>query len=170
MFIIPSAAAQNIQTMLVGRFLDGIAGSAFLSVAAGTVSDLFIPAQIQKPMMVYTLAPFFGPVLGPMVGGFINSWASWSVDPIPYRDISAANENQALVILYPNNLELLGVYGRSFCSRDIPSRSPCTESRSSPQEHRKLLIPFGIRACTSLTASLRGPSAIHLSTVPTPPP
>ena len=76
-FIIPSAAAQNIQTMLVGRFLDGIAGSAFLSVAAGTVADLFVPAQIQKPMIVYTLAPFFGPVLGPLVGGFINSYTSW---------------------------------------------------------------------------------------------
>jgi MFS family permease len=76
-FIIPSAVAQNIQTMLIGRFLDGIAGSAFLSVAAGTVADLFVPAEIQKPMMAFTLAPFFGPVLGPVVGGFINSFISW---------------------------------------------------------------------------------------------
>ena len=76
-FTIPSAAAQNIQTMLVARFLDGIAGSAFLSVAAGTVADLFLPAEIQKPMMAYTLAPFLGPVLGPLVGGFINSYTSW---------------------------------------------------------------------------------------------
>jgi MFS family permease len=76
-FIIPSAAAQNIQTMLVGRFFDGVAGSAFLSVAAGTVSDLFLPGDIQKPMMVYTLAPFLGPVLGPLVGGFINSFTTW---------------------------------------------------------------------------------------------
>lgn len=62
--------------MLVGRFLDGIAGSAFLNVAAGTVADLFVPAEIQKPMMFYTLAPFLGPVLGPLVGGFINSFAT----------------------------------------------------------------------------------------------
>jgi MFS family permease len=27
--------------MLVGRFLDGIAGSAFMAVAGGTVGDLF---------------------------------------------------------------------------------------------------------------------------------
>ncbi|KAI4924283.1 uncharacterized protein J4E92_007364 [Alternaria infectoria] len=31
----------NIQTMLVARFLDGLAGSAFLSVAGGTVGDMF---------------------------------------------------------------------------------------------------------------------------------
>jgi hypothetical protein len=39
--MIPCAVAQNIQTMLVGRFLDGLAGSAFLSVAGGTVGDMF---------------------------------------------------------------------------------------------------------------------------------
>lgn len=39
--MIPCAVAQNIQTMLVARFLDGLAGSAFLSVAGGTVGDMF---------------------------------------------------------------------------------------------------------------------------------
>jgi MFS family permease len=77
MFEIPSAAAQNIQTMLIGRFLDGLAGSAFMSVAAGTVTDLFRPSQIQKPMMAYTLSPLIGPVLGPLLGGFINSFTTW---------------------------------------------------------------------------------------------
>lgn len=77
MFIIPCAAAQNIQTMLVGRFLDGIAGSAFLTVAGGTVSDLFIPGEIQAPMILYTIAPFFGPILGPVIGGFINQFTTW---------------------------------------------------------------------------------------------
>jgi MFS family permease len=81
-FLIPSAAAQNIQTMLVGRFLDGLAGSAFLTVAAGTVYDLFIPAQIQAPMMLFTVTPFLGPVLGPVVGGFINQFSTWFV-PLP---------------------------------------------------------------------------------------
>lgn len=32
-WIIPCAVAKNIETMLVSRFIDGIAGSAFLSVA-----------------------------------------------------------------------------------------------------------------------------------------
>lgn len=40
-FMIPCAVAHNIQTMLVARFLDGLAGSAFLSVAGGTVGDMF---------------------------------------------------------------------------------------------------------------------------------
>lgn len=76
-FLIPSAVAQNIQTMLVARFLTGFAGSAFLSVAAGTVADLFIPSQIQAPMTFFTVCPFIGPVLGPAVGGFINQFTTW---------------------------------------------------------------------------------------------
>ncbi|KAG9233387.1 bicyclomycin resistance protein [Amylocarpus encephaloides] len=77
LFLVPCAAAQNIQTMLVGRFLNGLVGSAFLTVAAGTVADLFASSEIEEPMMLYTAAPFIGPVLGPVIGGFINSFASW---------------------------------------------------------------------------------------------
>ncbi|KAG0645429.1 Efflux pump atB ame [Hyphodiscus hymeniophilus] len=77
MFLIPCAAAQNVQTMLIARFLDGVAGSAFLTVAGGTVSDLFAPADIQAPMILYTIAPFLGPVLGPVLGGFINQFTTW---------------------------------------------------------------------------------------------
>ncbi|KIW32676.1 uncharacterized protein PV07_04205 [Cladophialophora immunda] len=76
-WLIPCAAAQNIQTLLVGRFLNGLSGSAFLGVAAGTVVDMFVPAQLLIPMTVFTGAPFVGPALGPIMGGFINSFTDW---------------------------------------------------------------------------------------------
>lgn len=69
--------SENIQTILVARFLDGLAGSAFLSVAGGTVGDLFNKEQLQLPMMVYTASPFIGPSIGPLLGGFINQYTSW---------------------------------------------------------------------------------------------
>jgi predicted MFS family arabinose efflux permease len=74
---IPCAVGQNMQTILVGRFLSGLAGSAFLSVAAGTVSDLFVPAKVGPPMMLFTMSPFIGPPLGPLLGGLINEFTSW---------------------------------------------------------------------------------------------
>ena len=40
-WLIPCAVARNIETMLIARFFDGLAGSAFLSVAGGTVGDMF---------------------------------------------------------------------------------------------------------------------------------
>jgi multidrug resistance protein len=76
-WLIPSAVAQNIQTMLIARFIDGLAGSAFLSVAGGTVGDLFNREELQAPMMIFTAAPFIGPSVGPLIGGFINQYASW---------------------------------------------------------------------------------------------
>ncbi|KAH8601211.1 major facilitator superfamily domain-containing protein, partial [Bisporella sp. PMI_857] len=76
-WLIPSAVAKNIETMLVARFLDGLSGSAFLSVAGGTVGDMFRREDLQLPMMVYTASPFIGPSLGPLIGGFINQNTSW---------------------------------------------------------------------------------------------
>ena len=70
-WLIPCAVAKNISTELVARFIDGMAGSAFLSVAGGTVGDLFVGYQVlalismltkmfqnrdelQAPMMIFT--------------------------------------------------------------------------------------------------------------------
>ncbi|KAM3065181.1 hypothetical protein ACMFMG_010377 [Clarireedia jacksonii] len=76
-WLIPSAAAQNIQTMIIGRFLAGLSGSAFLSVAGGTVGDLFNREQLQAPMLIYTASPFIGPSFGPLISGFINQYTTW---------------------------------------------------------------------------------------------
>lgn len=76
-WIIPSAVARNAETMIVVRFFDGFAGSSFLSVAGGTVNDVFRREAIQAPMTIISLSPFIGPSLGPLIGGFINSNAHW---------------------------------------------------------------------------------------------
>ncbi|KAL3445809.1 major facilitator superfamily domain-containing protein [Aspergillus insuetus] len=76
-WLLPCALATNVQTLLIGRFLNGFSGSAFLSVAGGTVNDLFPRHHLAFPMMVYTASPFIGPEIGPLLGGFINQYAHW---------------------------------------------------------------------------------------------
>lgn len=76
-WIVPSAVARNIETMIVARFFQGFTGSAFLSVSGGTVSDLFSRQDMSLPMAVFTLAPFIGPCVGPLFGGFINERVDW---------------------------------------------------------------------------------------------
>ncbi|ERS99880.1 hypothetical protein HMPREF1624_03247 [Sporothrix schenckii ATCC 58251] len=76
-WIIPSAVAQNIQTMIIARFFQGFTGAAFLSVSGGTVGDLFSREAMQGPMAFFSVAPFIGPSIGPLVGGFINSYTDW---------------------------------------------------------------------------------------------
>jgi multidrug resistance protein len=76
-FLIPQAVAKNAATMLVFRFLDGFAGSAFLAVSGGTVGDLFARQDLQAPMALFSVSPFIGPSIGPLLGGFINYNADW---------------------------------------------------------------------------------------------
>ncbi|OTA65176.1 major facilitator superfamily transporter [Hypoxylon sp. EC38] len=76
-WLIPSTVARNAATMLVARFIDGFAGSSFLSVAGGTVSDVFKREHIQAPMVIISLSPFIGPSVGPLLGGFINYYTTW---------------------------------------------------------------------------------------------
>jgi MFS family permease len=63
LFNIPVAIGKNAQTWLVGRFLSGMSGSAFLSVAGGSVADLFRGYELSMPMAIYTASPFIGPVM-----------------------------------------------------------------------------------------------------------
>jgi MFS family permease len=56
-WLIPCAVAKNIETLIVARFFNGLAGAAFLSVAGGTVGDLFPRESLQAPMMLYTASP-----------------------------------------------------------------------------------------------------------------
>jgi hypothetical protein len=62
-WLIPCAVANNVATMLVSRFFDGLAGSAFLSVAGGTVGDMFPKEKLSMPMVIYTASPFVGPLV-----------------------------------------------------------------------------------------------------------
>ena len=64
--LVPCALAPNIQTMLVARFLNGLAGAAFSSVAGGTVGDLFTKHTLQAPMLIYTASPLYVTSSGPL--------------------------------------------------------------------------------------------------------
>ncbi|KAK9450728.1 major facilitator superfamily domain-containing protein [Limtongia smithiae] len=76
-FQFPVAFGHNIVSILVNRLLSGLSGSAFMSVAGGTVSDMFSKSQLGMPMMVFTASPFLGPCLGPLLGDFIVHGRSW---------------------------------------------------------------------------------------------
>ncbi|KAI9001160.1 MFS general substrate transporter [Trametes punicea] len=76
-FTWPTAFPPDIAVFLVFRFITGLCGAAFLSVAGGSVSDLFDNAHVATPMAVYTISPFIGPVVGPLISGFIVQNTDW---------------------------------------------------------------------------------------------
>ncbi|CCH46405.1 putative transporter [Wickerhamomyces ciferrii] len=76
-FEILTAFSPNIGGLLFGRFCSGFFGSAFLSVAGGTFTDQFKKDEIGVPLAVYSISPFLGPSLGPLISAFINENLYW---------------------------------------------------------------------------------------------
>lgn len=72
-----SIASQNIQTLLVLRFLSGAIGASSIVNSAGVISDIFTARERGLAITVYCSAPFLGPTLGPVCGGFLGQAAGW---------------------------------------------------------------------------------------------
>ncbi|KAI0066245.1 MFS general substrate transporter [Artomyces pyxidatus] len=76
-FNIPCALAKNIGTLLVCRFLCGIFSSTALALAGGTISDVWDNNERGFAIALFAAAPYGGPVLAPIVGGFIGETIGW---------------------------------------------------------------------------------------------
>ncbi|KAA1474418.1 MFS general substrate transporter [Dentipellis sp. KUC8613] len=76
-FGIPCALAPNIGCLLAARFLAGLFASTPLSLAGGTISDLWDNNERGFAIAFFAAAPFAGPILGPIVGGFVGETIGW---------------------------------------------------------------------------------------------
>ncbi|KAI9494083.1 major facilitator superfamily domain-containing protein [Zychaea mexicana] len=70
-FNIPCALAPNIGTILVCRFIAGFFASVVLTLAGGSISDIFKAEERGAAIAYFAAAPYAGPVLGPIVGGWV---------------------------------------------------------------------------------------------------
>ncbi|EGY18659.1 caffeine resistance protein [Verticillium dahliae VdLs.17] len=81
--LIPVAAlATDITTILIARFLGAVAGSVMLSNTGGSIADITAPKYLPLALSVISFGPLNGPVLGPMLGGFVVEawgwrWLNW---------------------------------------------------------------------------------------------
>ncbi|KAJ3571125.1 hypothetical protein NP233_g3962 [Leucocoprinus birnbaumii] len=73
------ALAQNIQTILVGRFLQGIFASTGIVLVAGTIIDTWEPKERILPLVIFCLSILSGASLGPTISGpiIMNPHLSW---------------------------------------------------------------------------------------------
>ncbi|KAK5695953.1 hypothetical protein LTR97_008373 [Elasticomyces elasticus] len=76
-FVLGSALAPNIWTQLIMRFLAGLFGSTPLTCAGGSISDLWSPLERVYAFPVFANAAFTGPLLGPIMGGYIVQYLGW---------------------------------------------------------------------------------------------
>ena len=81
-----AAQSQNFGTLLACRFFAGLFGSPTLAVSAGTIADIWDQQEGWGSTVsaVAILAPFTGPIMGPVVGGYTIlhrdwRWLMWDV-------------------------------------------------------------------------------------------
>ena len=83
-FVMASALAPTIGAQLAFRLLAGFWGSTPLTCAGGSISDMWTPSERTAVFPIFATSAFWGPVLGPVVGGFIGEskvvswrWCEW---------------------------------------------------------------------------------------------
>ncbi|KXN84342.1 hypothetical protein AN958_12696 [Leucoagaricus sp. SymC.cos] len=77
-FHLGQALAQNIQTLLITRFFSGFFAVAPLTNCGGVIADIWSSEGRGPATSLFTASVFLGPVLGPLISGFIiESHVSW---------------------------------------------------------------------------------------------
>ncbi|KAF2705290.1 membrane transporter [Pleomassaria siparia CBS 279.74] len=74
--------SQSMVTVLVLRFLAGIAGSFTQAVAPAVVADMFGAQERGMVLSIYTLAGLLGQNLGPIICGFLDAAYGWRAIPL----------------------------------------------------------------------------------------
>lgn len=76
-FVAGSAGSQNPWTLIILRFFAGCFGAAPMAVSSGVIADTFPTVIRGLAAGLFCTAPFLGPTLGPIVGGFLSQSAGW---------------------------------------------------------------------------------------------
>ncbi|KAL2847207.1 major facilitator superfamily domain-containing protein [Aspergillus pseudoustus] len=76
---IGTALAENLQTVLVLRFLGGFIGSTPISVGGASLMEIYKPNEVPYALAFYAVSGVCGPILGPILGTIvIKRWKTWT--------------------------------------------------------------------------------------------
>ncbi|KAH8129158.1 hypothetical protein ACSS6W_008536 [Trichoderma asperelloides] len=77
LFLIGAAVSKGIASVVICRFFAGVFGSPALSVGGGTMADMWPPARRGPSTALFVMAPFMGPCIAPIIGGFVIERLNW---------------------------------------------------------------------------------------------
>ncbi|RSM10285.1 hypothetical protein CEP52_003706 [Fusarium oligoseptatum] len=72
-----AAGAPTMAALIVLRFFAGSFGSSPLTNAGGVIADMFDAQQRGLASALFAMAPFLGPTIGPIAGGFLGEHEGW---------------------------------------------------------------------------------------------
>lgn len=76
-FCAGAAGAQHAYALIILRFFAGSFGSSPFTNAGGVIADIFPAEKRGLATSLFAGAPFLGPTLGPVIGGFLSENAGW---------------------------------------------------------------------------------------------
>ncbi|MCJ1381871.1 hypothetical protein MMC17_004983 [Xylographa soralifera] len=76
-FTIACALSSSLNMLIGFRLLQGMAGSAVITLGGGTVSGLFVQEERGKAIAIWSICPLLGPIVGPVMGGFLSAAMGW---------------------------------------------------------------------------------------------
>lgn len=71
------ATAQNLETMVLFRVLQGIAGAFLVPLAQAVMFDINPPERHGRAMALFGAGVMVGPILGPVLGGWLTESFNW---------------------------------------------------------------------------------------------
>ncbi|KAF7558867.1 hypothetical protein G7046_g5295 [Stylonectria norvegica] len=72
-----AAGAPTMAALIVLRFFAGAFGSSPLTNAGGVIADMFNASERGSATALFAMAPFLGPTIGPIVGGYLGEAEGW---------------------------------------------------------------------------------------------
>ncbi|KAI5960428.1 uncharacterized protein KGF55_004720 [Candida pseudojiufengensis] len=76
-FNLGCAFSKTTYQMMIFRFIGGLFGCVPMNVCAGVISDLFDSQSRNAALAGYSLVPLLGPVISPLIAGFIVDHMNW---------------------------------------------------------------------------------------------
>ncbi|CEH19140.1 Synaptic vesicle transporter SVOP and related transporters (major facilitator superfamily) [Ceraceosorus bombacis] len=152
LFFLPNALAQNIQTVLVARFICGAAGSVGSTMVGGTLADLWERDERDVPLAFFALSALLGTPIGTIAftwaGGDVSwRWIFWTL-------LALAAPSAAAILLFFRKETLPAEARRHLAEAarkvDSASRSSSTtqvplQSRSACKTLREAVIRSALR-------------------------
>lgn len=67
----------TLWTLVIWRFIQGLAGGGLLSTAQSIIIGVFPPDKINTANAIYGMGIIMGPIIGPLIGGYLVENLSW---------------------------------------------------------------------------------------------
>ena len=101
-FTVACAVSSNLNMLIGFRFLEGVFGSAPLTLGGGSIADMIIQEKRGGMMALWAMGPLLGPVVGPVAGGYLSQakgwrWVFWLIAIVVSSEMGCVEYARALI-------------------------------------------------------------------------